>query len=425
MMVLLTGAGLLLQSFRQVMRVEPGFDGGVLTVRMSLPRPAYGELSSVSRFYSALESRVLTLPGVLSVGATNHVPLNGALASADYKVADRPPASEDQLPTAQYRMVTPAYFKTMGIPLLAGRAFGDDDREGGAFVAVISQSLARQSFPDRDPVGLHLMVKDTPDGFRSVEIVGVAGDVKHASLEAEAVPHLYIPYHQTHRQTLVWLTQNQYLVVRTAGDPLALADSVRRELATVDATVGAADIRTTGFYVDGAAAARRFSLVLLALFAGVALVMASVGIYGVVSYTVAQRTRETGVRLALGATMGDILAPDPRRRGEAHGGGRRRGPARHACREPRAPGAALRRGRHRSRHVPGRDRGARDDGPRRELPPRVAGRAARPPDRAPAGVSHAGRDSRSSGRSAAIRISTRPNVQTIVAPVGRSNRSDR
>jgi predicted permease len=308
MVVLLSGASLLYRSFHAVMRIEPGFATETLTVRLSLPRKDYPDNATISRFYELLEARLLAIPGVQSVAATNHVPLNGALATADYKVADRPPASEDQLPTALYRMVTPHFFRTMGIPLVAGRAFLESDRVESPAVAIISQSFARESFPDRDPVGRQLQVKDTPEGFRSIEIVGVVGDVRHGSLESSAEPHLYVPYHQVPPSLLVWLAQTQFVLVRAEGDPLAMGEAVRRAVHAVDPDVASAGARTSGSYFAAAAAARRFGVLLIATFALIALVMAAVGIYGVVSSTVAQRTRETGLRLALGAGAGDILS---------------------------------------------------------------------------------------------------------------------
>lgn len=172
----------------------------------------------------------------------------------------------------------------------------------------MSESLVRQSFGDRDPVGRQLLVKDTPDGFRSIEIVGVAGDVHHGSLETASEPHLYVPYHQVPSSLLVWLAQTQFVVLRAKGDPLSLGETLQRAVHAVDPNVASAGVRLSGSYLEAAAAARRFGVILIAAFAVIALVMAAVGIYGVVSYTVARRTRETGLRLALGAGAPDILS---------------------------------------------------------------------------------------------------------------------
>jgi hypothetical protein len=164
-------------------------------------------------------------------------------------------------------MATPEYFKTMGIPVIAGRAFTDDDREGGAPVVIISRALARQSFPDRDPLGKYLLVRDSQARFRPLQIVGVAGDVRHTSLEAEAEPHVYLPYHQTNPTCSSGspTTSSSSCARRARPRP---REGVRRELQAVDSTVAAADIRASGYYLDNATAARRFSLELLAGFAG-------------------------------------------------------------------------------------------------------------------------------------------------------------
>ncbi|MGH9868499.1 MAG: ABC transporter permease [Candidatus Polarisedimenticolia bacterium] len=304
--VLLSTGGLLYRSFQVAQRVAPGFWPDTLTVRLSLPRARYGTIEKVTAFYRELESRVAALPGIREVSAANHVPLNGALASADYRTADMPTGSDARLPTATYRMVTSRYFRAMGIPLLAGRAFDEKDDTDAPRVAIISQALARQSFAGKDPVGQQILVSDTPEGFRPFEIVGVVGDIRHDSLESEPSPHFFVPYAQTHPQLLVWLTATQYLVVRASVDPMSLEPAIRKALREVDPDVAAAQVRTTGDAVAASIASRRFSLTLMGLFAAIATLMAAFGLHGVVSTSVAWRTREMALRMALGARPSQV-----------------------------------------------------------------------------------------------------------------------